>query len=159
MIKVHILTFQIQQRDDPLHLHHMTQLTTPETSTIMLRRNSALAHSKDGSSTPKSLNSSFDAKHSPGVVGKKQRFVRYLMNLLFSNYFFPHSSPRFPIPPGETPKLPPKPKQSGKNITPTFHHANFHNLLPPFRSLDHVSLSQLNNATNLAVLIPQNTQI
>lgn len=64
------------KRDDPLHLHHMTQLTTPETSTIMLRRNSALAHSKDGSSTattPKSLNSSFEAKYSPGAVGKKQR--------------------------------------------------------------------------------------
>lgn len=56
----------------------MTQLTTPETSTIMLRRNSALAHNKDGSSaatTPKSLNSSFDAKHSPGAVGKKPGYV------------------------------------------------------------------------------------
>lgn len=60
----------------------MTQLTTPETSTIMLRRNSALAHSKEGSSaatTPKSLNSSFEAKNSPGAVAKKPGFV---MNVL-----------------------------------------------------------------------------
>lgn len=68
------------QRDDSIHGHghHMTQLTTPETSTIMLRRNSALAHNKDGSSaatTPKSLNSSFEAKHSPGAVGKKPGLV------------------------------------------------------------------------------------
>lgn len=65
------------QRDDSIHSHgHMTQLTTPETSTIMLRRNSALAHNKDGSATtPKSLNTSFEAKQSPGAVGKKPGFV------------------------------------------------------------------------------------
>lgn len=137
-----------------MHGHHMTQLTTPETSTIMLRRNSALAHNKDGSSTattPKSLNSSFEAKVSPGAVGKKQRFVWSVTSLLLAEeipenllcsmrrrkaffwyfsadtklliyghlsvinlfHFFNISSPRFPIP-GETPKLPPKPKQSGE---------------------------------------------
>lgn len=63
----------------------MTQLTTPETSAIIIRRrNSALAHSKEGSSTattPKSLSSSFEAKHSPGAVGKKPRFVDHTINI------------------------------------------------------------------------------
>lgn len=61
----------------------MTQLTTPDTSAIMIRRNSALANHKEGSSTattPKSLSSSFEAKHSPGAVGKKPRFVDDAIN-------------------------------------------------------------------------------
>lgn len=64
----------------------MTQLTTPETSTIMLRRNSALANNKDGSSaatTPKSINSSFEAKNSPGAVGKKQMLVLTMIVVQF----------------------------------------------------------------------------
>lgn len=65
------------QREESMHIQHMTQLTTPETSTIMQRRNSeALANNKEGSSTattPKSLNSSFEAKTSPGPIGKKQK--------------------------------------------------------------------------------------
>jgi len=57
----------------------MTQLTAPETSTIMQRRNSALANNKENQSTSNSTqplpnNSiSFDLKQSPGTVSKKQK--------------------------------------------------------------------------------------
>ena len=57
----------------------MTQLTAPETSTIMQRRNSALANNKENQSTSNSTqplpNNSinFDSKQSPGTLSKKQK--------------------------------------------------------------------------------------
>lgn len=57
----------------------MTQLTTPETSTILMRRNSALANNKENqsASTPTqplpNNSSSQEAKPSPGTVSKKQK--------------------------------------------------------------------------------------
>lgn len=67
------------QRDESFHGHSLTQLTAPETSTIMQRRNSALANNKENqsaSSTPSQPlpNNSFDSKQSqsPGAVSKKK---------------------------------------------------------------------------------------
>jgi hypothetical protein len=82
----------------------------------MVRRNSAQAHNKEGSSTSSTPKSSFDAKNSPGATGMKQKLVhRHLWSESPVNRSLPFSSPRFPMPPGETPKLPPKPKQSGQS--------------------------------------------
>lgn len=59
----------------------MTQLTAPETSTIMQRRNSALANNKENQSTSNSTQPSplpnnsinYDSKQSPGTASKKQK--------------------------------------------------------------------------------------
>jgi len=69
-----ILNFQ---RDESFYGHLLTQLTAPETSTIMQRRNSALANNKENQSTPSqplpNNSNSFDSKQSPGTVSKKPR--------------------------------------------------------------------------------------
>lgn len=64
----------ILQREDSLH---MTQLEAPGSSTLMQRRHSAQANNRDStgsgstSSTPRlPSNSSYEAKNSPGTVGK-----------------------------------------------------------------------------------------
>jgi len=73
-----LFTHFISQREDSLH---MTQLEAPGSSTLMQRRHSAQANNRDSTgsgstaSTPRLLpsNPSYEAKNSPGAVGKNMK--------------------------------------------------------------------------------------